>query len=164
MGTARKIVDLATRAKSRQLSPGEIQGATFTITNPGVLGTIVGMPIIPKGTSAILGTGSIDKRVVVVTDPATGEDSMAIRKRSLFSLGYDHRLVERRRLGALPVAAQGAAGGTSPRTPETDGEEETGLANAGWANRTLAVRYPGRIGYAPALELQATLVERRRRG
>ena len=94
VGTARKIVDLATRAKSRQLSPGEIQGATFTITNPGVLGTIVGMPIIPKGTSAILGTGSIDKRVVVVTDPATGEDSMAIRKRSLFSLGYDHRLVD----------------------------------------------------------------------
>ena len=94
VGTARKIVDLATRAKSRELSPGEIQGATFTITNPGVLGTIVGMPIIPKGTSAILGTGSIDKRVVVVTDPATREDSMAIRKRSLFSLGYDHRLVD----------------------------------------------------------------------
>ena len=94
VGTARKIVDLATRAKSRELSPGEIQGATFTITNPGVLGTIVGMPIIPKGTSAILGTGSIDKRVVVVTDPATGEDAMAIRKRSFFSLGYDHRLVD----------------------------------------------------------------------
>ena len=94
VGTARKIVDLATRAKSRQLSPGEIQGATFTITNPGVLGTMVGMPIIPKGTSAILGTGSIDKRVVVVTDPATGEDAMAIRKRCFFSLGYDHRLVD----------------------------------------------------------------------
>ncbi|MCY4573100.1 MAG: dihydrolipoamide acetyltransferase family protein [Gemmatimonadetes bacterium] len=94
VGTARKIIDLATRAKSRQLSPGEIQGATFTITNPGVLGTIVGMPIIPKGTSAILGTGSIDKRVVVVADPATGEDAMAIRKRSFFSLGYDHRLVD----------------------------------------------------------------------
>ncbi len=94
VGTARKIVDLATRAKSRQLSPGEIQGATFTITNPGVLGTMVGMPIIPKGTSAILGTGSIDKRVVVVTDPATDEDAMAIRKRCFFSLGYDHRLVD----------------------------------------------------------------------
>jgi 2-oxoglutarate dehydrogenase E2 component (dihydrolipoamide succinyltransferase) len=94
VGTARKIIDLATRAKARQLSPGEIQGATFTITNPGVLGTMVGMPIIPKGTSAILGTGSIDKRVVVLTDPDTGDDSMAIRKRSLFSLGYDHRLVD----------------------------------------------------------------------
>ena len=94
VGTARKIIDLATRAKARQLSPGEIQGATFTITNPGVLGTMVGMPIIPKGTSAILGTGSIDKRVVVLTDPETEDDSMAIRKRSFFSLGYDHRLVD----------------------------------------------------------------------
>ena len=94
VGTARRIVDLATRAKSRQLSPSEIQGATFTITNPGVLGTMVGMPVIPKGTSAILGTGSIDKRVVVVTDPATGQDTVAVRKRSYFSLGYDHRLVD----------------------------------------------------------------------
>ncbi|MDE2874658.1 MAG: dihydrolipoamide acetyltransferase family protein [Gemmatimonadota bacterium] len=94
VGTARKIIDLATRAKDRQLSPSEIQGATFTITNPGVLGTMVGMPIIPKGTSAILGTGSIEKRVVVLTDPGSGQDSMAIRKRSYFSLGYDHRLVD----------------------------------------------------------------------
>ena len=94
VGTARKIIDLATRAKARQLSPSEIQGATFTITNPGVLGTVVGMPIIPKGTSAILGTGSIEKRVVVLTDPESGQDSMAVRKRSYFSLGYDHRLVD----------------------------------------------------------------------
>ena len=94
VGIAGRIVDLASRARSRQLSPSEIQGATFTITNPGVLGTVVGMPVIPKGTSAILGTGSIDKRVVAVTDPATGEDFVAIRKRSYFSLGYDHRLVD----------------------------------------------------------------------
>ena len=94
VGTARRIVDLASRAKSRELAPREIQGATFTITNPGVLGTMVGMPIIPKGTSAILGTGSIDKRVVVITDDATGQDSIGIRKRSFFSLGYDHRLVD----------------------------------------------------------------------
>jgi 2-oxoglutarate dehydrogenase E2 component (dihydrolipoamide succinyltransferase) len=52
------------------------------------------MPVIPKGTSAILGTGAIEKRVVVVTDPESGADSMAIRKRSLFSLGYDHRIVD----------------------------------------------------------------------
>ncbi|MDT8339919.1 MAG: dihydrolipoamide acetyltransferase family protein [Longimicrobiales bacterium] len=93
-GIARKIVDLAERARSRQLQPSEIQGATFSITNPGVLGTTVGMPVIPKGTAAILGTGSIDKRVVVVTDPETGGDSIAIRKRSFFSMGYDHRLVD----------------------------------------------------------------------
>jgi len=94
VGIASKIIDLAERARSRQLSPGEIQGATFTITNPGVLGTVVGMPVIPKGTSAILGTGSIEKRVVAVTDPASGEAFVAIRKRSYFSLGYDHRLVD----------------------------------------------------------------------
>ncbi len=94
VGTARKIVDLAERAKSRSLAPSEIQGATFTITNPGVLGTVVGMPVIPKGTSAILGTGAIEKRVVAVTDPATRDDYMAIRKRSYFSMGYDHRLVD----------------------------------------------------------------------
>ncbi len=94
VGIGKKIIDLAERARSKKLSPLEIQGATFSITNPGVLGTMVGMPVIPKGTSAILGTGSIEKRVVVVTDPDTGADAMAIRKRSYFSLGYDHRIVD----------------------------------------------------------------------
>jgi 2-oxoglutarate dehydrogenase E2 component (dihydrolipoamide succinyltransferase) len=94
VGIGNKIVDLATRARERKLVPAEIQGATFTITNPGVLGTLVGMPVIPKGTSAILGTGAIEKRVVVVTDAETGTDTIAIRKRSLFSLGYDHRIVD----------------------------------------------------------------------
>jgi 2-oxoglutarate dehydrogenase E2 component (dihydrolipoamide succinyltransferase) len=94
VGIGNKIVDLATRARDRKLTPAEIQGATFSITNPGVLGTLVGLPVIPKGTSAILGTGAIEKRVVVVTDPETSADSMAIRKRSLFSLGYDHRIVD----------------------------------------------------------------------
>lgn len=94
VGIGNKIIDLATRARDRKLMPDEIQGATFSITNPGVLGTLVGLPVIPKGTSAILGTGAIEKRVVVVTDPNTGTDSMAIRKRSLFSLGYDHRIVD----------------------------------------------------------------------
>ncbi|MFC1575961.1 2-oxo acid dehydrogenase subunit E2, partial [Gemmatimonadota bacterium] len=94
VGIGKRIIDLADRARTRRLNPEEIQGATFSITNPGVLGTLVGMPIIPKGTSAILGTGAIEKRVVVVEDPATGTDAMAIRKRSLFSLGYDHRMVD----------------------------------------------------------------------
>jgi pyruvate dehydrogenase E2 component (dihydrolipoamide acetyltransferase) len=94
VGVGNKIVDLATRARERKLVPDEIQGATFSLTNPGVLGTMVGLPVIPKGTSAILGTGAIEKRVVVVSDPETGADSMAIRKRSLFSLGYDHRIVD----------------------------------------------------------------------
>ncbi len=94
VGIAGKLGDLADRARSRKLVPDEIQGATFSITNPGVLGTLVGMPVIPKGTAAILGTGAIEKRVVVVADPATGGDAMAIRKRALFSLAYDHRIVD----------------------------------------------------------------------
>lgn len=94
VGMARRIADLAARARARKLDPADIQGATFSITNPGVLGTVVGMPIIPKGTAAILGTGAIEKRVVVVTDPASGQDAMAIRKRAFFSLGYDHRIVD----------------------------------------------------------------------
>ena len=94
VGIGKKIIDLAGRARSRKLAPAEIQGATFSITNPGVLGTLVGMPIIPLGTAAILGTGAIEKRPVVVEDPLTGTDGIAIRKRSLFSLAYDHRLVD----------------------------------------------------------------------
>ena len=94
VGIANKIIDLAGRARTKKLLPDEIQGATFTITNPGVLGTLVGLPVIPKGTSAILGLGAIEKRVVVVSDPDTGTDAMAIRKRCLFSLGYDHRIVD----------------------------------------------------------------------
>jgi pyruvate dehydrogenase E2 component (dihydrolipoamide acetyltransferase) len=92
VGIARRINDLAGRARDRKLKPDEIQGATFSITNPGVLGTVVGMPVIPEGTSAILGTGSIEKRPVVIE--ADGTDVIAIRKRSFFSLGYDHRLVD----------------------------------------------------------------------
>ena len=92
VGIAKRINDLAARARARQLKPEEIQGATFSITNPGVLGTMVGMPIIPEGTAAILGTGSIDKRPVVIE--ADGMDTIAIRLRSYFSLGYDHRLVD----------------------------------------------------------------------
>lgn len=94
VGIARRIADLAARARARRLDPRDIQRATFSITNPGVLGTAVGMPIIPKGTAAILGTGAIEKKVVVVTDPASGQDAMAIRKRAFFSLGYDHRIVD----------------------------------------------------------------------
>lgn len=92
VGISKRIIDLATRARDRKLKPEEIQGATFSITNPGVLGTMVGMPIIPEGTAAILGTGSIDKRPVVVE--VDGQDTIAIRLRSYFSLGYDHRLVD----------------------------------------------------------------------
>ncbi|MGQ0560390.1 MAG: dihydrolipoamide acetyltransferase family protein [Gemmatimonadota bacterium] len=92
-GVSKRINDLAERARGKKLKPDEIAGASFSITNPGVLGTMVGMPIIPEGTAAILGTGAIEKRVAVVQD-AEGADVMAIRKRSYFSLGYDHRIVD----------------------------------------------------------------------
>jgi pyruvate dehydrogenase E2 component (dihydrolipoamide acetyltransferase) len=92
LGISKRINDVAERARSKKLKPDEIQGATFSITNPGVLGTMVGMPVIPEGTAAILGTGAIEKRVVVIE--ADGNDVMAIRKRSFFSLAYDHRIVD----------------------------------------------------------------------
>jgi 2-oxoglutarate dehydrogenase E2 component (dihydrolipoamide succinyltransferase) len=92
VGIARAIADLAARARDRKLKPDEIQGATFSITNPGVLGTYVGMPVIPEGTSAILGTGAIEKRPVVIE--VDGQDAIVVRKRSMFSLGYDHRIVD----------------------------------------------------------------------
>jgi pyruvate dehydrogenase E2 component (dihydrolipoamide acetyltransferase) len=92
VGVSKRITDLAERARGRKLKPDEIQGATFSITNPGVLGTMVGMPVIPEGTAAILGTGAIEKRAVVIE--ADGTDVLAIRKRALFSLGYDHRIVD----------------------------------------------------------------------
>jgi pyruvate dehydrogenase E2 component (dihydrolipoamide acetyltransferase) len=92
VGVSKRIIDVAERARSKKLKPDEIQGATFSITNPGVLGTMVGMPVIPEGTAAILGTGAIEKRAVVIQ--ADGTDVIAIRKRSLFSIGYDHRIVD----------------------------------------------------------------------
>ena len=92
VGVSKRILDLAGRARDRKLKPDEIQGATFSITNPGVFGTYVGMPIIPEGTAAILGLGSIEKRPVV--KEVDGADTIAIRLMSMFSLGYDHRIVD----------------------------------------------------------------------
>lgn len=92
VGISKRIIDLARRARNRKLKPDEIQGATFSITNPGVFGTYVGMPIIPEGTAAILGLGSIEKRPVVME--LDGADAIAIRTMSMFSLGYDHRIVD----------------------------------------------------------------------
>jgi 2-oxoglutarate dehydrogenase E2 component (dihydrolipoamide succinyltransferase) len=70
-----------------------VQGATFTITNPGVFGSLAGTPIIPLGTSAILGLGAIEKRPKVVAGP-DGEDTIAIRTCAYFSISFDHRIVD----------------------------------------------------------------------
>ena len=89
LGLSRAIVDLAARARSKQLKPDEVQGGTFTITNPGVFGALFGMPIISQPQVAILGVGTIEKRVAVVDDDAIG-----IRTKGYLSLGYDHRLID----------------------------------------------------------------------
>jgi pyruvate dehydrogenase E2 component (dihydrolipoamide acetyltransferase) len=88
LGLSRAIQDLATRARAKQLKPDEVQGGTFTITNPGVFGAAFGMPIISQPQVAILGVGNIEKRVAVI------DDAIAIRLKGYLSLGYDHRLVD----------------------------------------------------------------------
>ncbi len=92
-GLTRAVNDLATRARAKKLRPEEVDGATFTITNYGVFGSIAGTPIIPVGTSAILGVGAIEKRPKVLPG-ADGEDSIAIRTCAYFALSFDHRIVD----------------------------------------------------------------------
>ncbi len=92
-GITRSLNDLADRARTKRLKPEEVQGATFTITNPGVFGSLMGTPIIPLGTSAILGLGAIEKRPKVVTG-TDGEETIAIRTCAYFSLSFDHRIVD----------------------------------------------------------------------
>jgi pyruvate dehydrogenase E2 component (dihydrolipoamide acetyltransferase) len=92
-GLTRQLNDLADRARTKRLKPDEVQGATFSITNPGVFGSLMGTPIIPLGTSAILGLGAIEKRPKVITGP-DGEDTIAIRTCAYFSLSFDHRIVD----------------------------------------------------------------------
>ena len=92
-GLTKSLNDLADRARTKRLKPEEVQGATFTITNPGVFGSLAGTPIIPLGTSAILGLGAIEKRPKVIAGP-DGEDTIAIRTCAYFSLSFDHRIVD----------------------------------------------------------------------
>jgi 2-oxoglutarate dehydrogenase E2 component (dihydrolipoamide succinyltransferase) len=91
-GLAKRINDLATRARGRQLKPEEIQGGTFTITNPGIFGTTIGFPIISQPQVAILGVGGVEMRPAVITDEFGGH-AIVPRKRGYISLGYDHRVV-----------------------------------------------------------------------
>ncbi len=92
-GLARTINDLGERARSKKLSPDEIQRGTFTITNPGVFGSYAGAPIINQPQVAILGVGAIEKRPKVVTLP-DGTDTIAIRTMGMLSMSYDHRVVD----------------------------------------------------------------------
>jgi len=93
LGLARAGQDLAERARTKQLKPEEIHGGTFTVTNPGVFGSLFGTPIIPQPQVAILGVGTIEKRPVVVTDEH-GNDALGIRTVGYLALSFDHRLID----------------------------------------------------------------------
>ncbi len=92
-GLARKISDLAARTRSGQVAPDELAGGTFTLTNTGSRGALFDTPIINQPQVAILGTGTVVKRPVVVEDPALGE-VIAVRSMVYLALTYDHRLVD----------------------------------------------------------------------
>jgi pyruvate dehydrogenase E2 component (dihydrolipoamide acetyltransferase) len=88
LGLSRTIAELAERARTKQLKPEDVQGGTFTITNPGIFGAQFGMPIINQPQVAILGVGAIEKRAVVI------DDAIAIRPMAYLTLGFDHRLID----------------------------------------------------------------------
>ncbi len=92
-GLAVTANDLADRARTKKLSPDEVQGGTFSITNPGVFGGLFGTPIINQPQVAILCVGTIEKRPKVLTTP-DGDDYIAIRQMAYFALTYDHRIVD----------------------------------------------------------------------
>jgi len=92
-GLAQKINDLSVRARSKKLLPDEVKGGTFTITNHGLGGSLFAMPIIFQPQTAILGTGMMQKRAVVITDEG-GNDSIAIRPMVYLSLVFDHRILD----------------------------------------------------------------------
>jgi 2-oxoglutarate dehydrogenase E2 component (dihydrolipoamide succinyltransferase) len=92
-GLALAANDLADRARTKKLMPDEVQGGTFTITNPGVFGGLFGTPIINQPQVAILCVGTIEKRAKVLTSP-DGDDYIAIRQMAYFALTYDHRIVD----------------------------------------------------------------------
>jgi len=93
LGLQRGITDLGERARGKKLKPEDVDGSTFTITNPGQFGAVFGLPIINQPNSAIMGVGGITKQPLVVTDKE-GNDSIAIRSVVHLTLGYDHRLID----------------------------------------------------------------------
>jgi pyruvate dehydrogenase E2 component (dihydrolipoamide acetyltransferase) len=88
LGISKAITDLADRARAKQLKPEEVQGGTFTVTNPGGIGAQFGLPIINQPQVGILGVGAIEKRAVVI------DDAIGIRLMGYLSLAFDHRVVD----------------------------------------------------------------------
>jgi 2-oxoglutarate dehydrogenase E2 component (dihydrolipoamide succinyltransferase) len=93
VGLARTINDLSDRARNKRLTPDEVKGGTFTLTNHGTGGSLFALPIINQPQVGILGTGSLQKRPVVITDP-DGRDSIAIRPMVYLSFVFDHRILD----------------------------------------------------------------------
>ncbi|MPZ62535.1 MAG: 2-oxoglutarate dehydrogenase, E2 component, dihydrolipoamide succinyltransferase [Propionibacteriales bacterium] len=92
-GLARKVADVAERTRTNKIKPDELSGGTFTLTNTGSLGLLIDTPIINQPQVAILGTGTVVKRPVVIDDPNLGE-TIAVRHMVYLSLTYDHRLID----------------------------------------------------------------------
>lgn len=117
VGLARAANDLAGRARTKKLLPDDVQGGTFTITNPGVYGSLFGTPIINQPQVAILNIGTIEKRAKVVELP-DGTDTIAVRTMGYLALSFDHRLVD----GAEADAFMGVVKATleSGSFPEID--------------------------------------------
>jgi 2-oxoglutarate dehydrogenase E2 component (dihydrolipoamide succinyltransferase) len=93
LGLQRGTTDLGERARHKKLKPEDVEGSTFTITNPGQFGAVFGLPIINQPNSATMGVGGITKQPLVITDK-DGNDSIAIRSVVHLTLGYDHRLID----------------------------------------------------------------------
>jgi len=93
LGLQRGITDLGERARNKKLLPSDVEGSTFTITNPGQFGAVFGLPIINQPNAAIMGVGGITKQPLVITDK-DGNDSIAIRSIVHLTLGYDHRVID----------------------------------------------------------------------
>jgi 2-oxoglutarate dehydrogenase E2 component (dihydrolipoamide succinyltransferase) len=93
VGLQRAVTDLGERARTKKLKPEDVQGGTFTITNPGIFGAKFGLPIISQPQVAIMGVGGIQKKPVVLTDKE-GNDTIAIRSMMHLSIGYDHRIID----------------------------------------------------------------------
>ena len=89
IGLARSVSDMAERARDRKLGPDDLQGGTFTVTNPGVFGSLFGTPIINQPQVAILCVGTITKRPVVIED-----DAIAVRQMMYLALSFDHRIID----------------------------------------------------------------------
>ena len=111
-GLARKIADVAERTRTNKILPDELSGGTFTLTNTGSRGALFDTPIINQPQSAILGTGAVVKRPVVITDDKGGE-SIAVRQMAYLALTYDHRIVDgadaARFLSAIKSRLEGGA-------------------------------------------------------